>query len=134
MRLFRAAVLGVLVVAAACESEAPTVSDGVLKVTSGRSALELSNLSADPLHFMVIERGTLALVDWVACTGDPPCPTLAAGGSVSVTYTSILGYSGAAQDGVAFWWRDVAGGSGYAPPDSLHSLVVSLRARTWPGP
>jgi hypothetical protein len=128
MRRVRPAVLGVLVIAAACASEAPVASDSVLKVTSEATALQLTNLSAAPLHYMVIERGTLALVDWVACMGGPPCPTLAAGATVNVEYPSILGYSGAAQEGVVFWWREVAGGPGYAAPDSIHSLVVSLRA------
>ena len=129
----RLAVLMILAVAASACAESPTVSDGVLKVTTGASELKLANLSAAPLHYIVIERGTVALVDWIPCTGGPPCPTLAAGGSVSVPYSTILGYTPAAKEGVVYWWRDVTNGSGVVSADSLHNLVASLRSRAWPG-
>ena len=133
MNALRAAILVILVGGAAACAEAPTASDGILKVTTDASALQLANLSPAPVHYQVFERETLALVDWVACTGGPPCPTLAAGGTVSVPYSAIFGYTLAAQEGVVYWWRDVSNRTGFAPFDSVHSLVVSLRPKVWPG-
>ena len=134
MRMSRPAVLAIAAVAAAgCTGEPPTVSDGVLKVTTEASALKLANVSAAPLHYIVIERETLALVDWIPCTGGPPCPTLAAGGSTRMLYTTVLGYTASAEEGVAYWWREVTGGTGVPFADSLHQLVVSLRPGVWPG-
>jgi hypothetical protein len=134
MHEFRPALLVfVALAAAACGGDGPMASDGVLEVTTEASALKLANVSAAPLHYIVIERGTLALVDWIPCTGGPPCPTLAAGGTTRMPYTAVVGYTASAEEGVAYWWREVTGDSGVARADSLHQMVVSLRPGVWTG-
>ena len=120
----RPLLLVLLTAAAACAS--PTgVTDGALQVTRGAAQLQLRNLSASPLSYVVVERGTLALFDWIPCAG-PSCPTVGPRATVFVPYSAICGYTANAREAVVYWWRAVADSTVLVPADWVHSLVTPL--------
>jgi hypothetical protein len=78
-------------------------SDDALTVVSERESLRLRNGSMGRVHYMVVEQGTAALINWAPCTGDG-CPAVRARSSVLVPYDEILGYSPEARNAIVYWW------------------------------
>ena len=117
-----------VVLAVGCEvpSRPPTsVSDGVLTATATASVLRLRNASSQAVNYFVLARDAAPLIDWAPCAG-PTCAAIAAGGSVSLPYSQIVGYSSATKEAIIWWWHSVSDGAGGYRPDSLRTLVASL--------
>ncbi len=123
-RLARWILCAVVAVLASC-GEPTAVTDGTLVVRRLPAALELENESTAPLHYFAVERGTAAVIDWIACVGTG-CPSVAALGTVAVPDSQIAGFTPDAEDAIVYWWRAVPDGVGGFRADSIRSLVVPL--------
>ena len=120
--------LAAVVLAVGCEapSRPPTsVSDGVLTASATASVLRLHNASSAAVNYFVLARDAAPLIDWAPCAG-PACPAIPAGGSVSLPYSQIAGYSAATTEAIVWWWHSVSDGTGGFRPDSLRTLVAPL--------
>lgn len=108
--LFAAATAALL---AACES--PGISDDypdVYAVTRDQT-LHVRNVSGRPLHYLIHERGELALILWGKCTpADEGCPVLPAGESLEIPYEQIGGYDPGDKEAVIYWWESRPDGDG----------------------
>lgn len=107
-----------------------TAASDLLRVeTRADRSLVLHSLATEPLYYFVVERETLALIDWVPCTDPSTCPSVPAGGSTIVTPDHIASWHEGAKEGVVYYWRlvpkDPHSGGGFAP-DSIRHLVVRL--------
>jgi hypothetical protein len=127
VRGFRLALAAVvLVVGCEAPSRPPTsVSDGVLTATARASALRLRNSSSQAVNYFVLASDAVPLVDWLPCAG-PACPAIPAGGSVSLPYSQIAGYSASTTEAIVWWWHSVSDGAGGYQPDSLRTLLAPL--------
>jgi len=117
-----------VVLAVGCEAplRPPTsVSDGVLTATATAGVLRLQNASSQAVNYFVLARDAAPLIDWAPCAG-PTCPAVPAGGSVSLPYSGIVGYTSATKEAIAWWWHSVSDGAGGFRTDSLRNLLVPL--------
>lgn len=120
--------LAAVVLAVGCEapSRPPTlVSDGVLTASAAAGVLRLQNASSEAVNYFVLARDAAPLIDWAPCAG-PTCAAIPAGGSVSLPYSAIAGYSSATSEALVWWWHSVSDGAGGFRPDSLRNLLVPL--------
>jgi hypothetical protein len=117
--------LAPLVLLAACVSPTGVVSDGTLQVLPRAADVLIRNLSDQAAFYFIVERQTLALIDWRPCvTAD--CPSIAPHAHAAVTHERIAGFAPGAREAVVFWWRAVPTGSGTFAADSIHTLIIRL--------
>jgi hypothetical protein len=103
---------------------APTgESNGALTVESDGVALRLHNGSIGRVHYMVVERSTLALINWAPCTGDG-CPVVDPLSTVVVPFGEILGYTPQAREAVVYWWPATSAERLQRNPDLIEWVAV----------
>jgi len=121
--LAAASLIGTL---AACRDATGPRSD-VLTVDAGPvpGVLRLQNRTGEPVYYFVVERETLAVIDFLLCT-DPSCPSVPPHGEVKLPYGRITGYHERAKEAVMFHWHLRAKAGGGFVADSVRTLVVRL--------
>ena len=124
LRFVRTIAVSALVAFAGC-SDATAPQSDVLRVTRTFNGIVLHNLVGVPVHYAVIEEGTLAITDFLLCS-DPSCPAVAAGKSLAVGHAQISGYHSGARKAVVLHWLLRRGGGLSYQPDELRKLVVPL--------
>jgi hypothetical protein len=72
---------------------------------------------------MVVERNTLALINWAPCTGEG-CPTVHALRSVLIPYKDIPGYTPEAREAVVYWWPSTSPERLARDPDLIEWVVA----------
>lgn len=97
-------------------------SDDALSVERERESLRLRNGSMARVHYMAVEQGAAALINWAPCTGDG-CPAVRPRSSVVVPYDEILGYSPSAHNAIVYWWPSTSS-ERLRDPDLIESVVV----------
>ena len=124
-RRFVRAVAAFVVLALAGCSEATAPHTDILRVTTAPNGIVLHNLADEPLHYAVVERGSLATVDILICS-DPSCPSIADGASLLIRNDQIAGYHPGAKEAIVYHWLlRPAQGSAFQP-DEVRQLVVPL--------
>lgn len=108
----------------ACGSPTGAAS-GELVVHATPPVLELTNHSPAPIYSFTIDRGAAAYTDWAPCTNPTTCAAIGVGGTVSLAYTQIVGYSSASQEAIVFWWHLVPDRNGFGP-DSVRAVIAAL--------
>src|SRR6266705_247735 len=63
-----------LLVGAACSSPASPPASGSLRIVAQDSALQLENLSNEPVFYLVYERQAAALINWAPCVSQSGAP------------------------------------------------------------
>src|SRR5205807_6487729 len=105
----------VLILSAACQSPAGPAALSPLRIVARDSALQLENLSSEPVFYFVYERQAAALIDWTPCVGQS-CPSLAGHAKTGVPYATIGGYAPGKTEAIVWWWRSVPGAADAPAP------------------
>lgn len=112
---------------AGCDNPFETQSD-LVRIRRAPQALDITNLSSEPVYYFASERGALALLDWLACADPVTCKSVAPGATKRIPYVELASYSEGAREAVVFHWRLVplSVRPAYAP-DSIRATIVKLR-------
>lgn len=108
----------------ACGDPAAVTQEQFTIQATGREVV-LSNATAQPTFYLVVERQTAALIDFATCVQQPECQSVGAGSTVRVPYGEITGYRVGSKEAIVYWWRAVPSPTG-ARADSLRSTVTEL--------
>ncbi len=126
MRLICALALATAALAAiGCDNQPTTVSGGFLRALAASGVLNVKNYSVRPINYFIVDRNSLALINWGQCAG-PTCPSLRAGGSLAMPYDSIAFYTAQSKEAVVYWWHSMFDGKGGYKPDGLWHVIVPL--------
>jgi hypothetical protein len=109
-----------LLLAIACSS--PT---GPLDVKANPASLRLTNSSATPVYYFIVERQTAALINWALCADPVACVSVPPHGQITVPYEQIAGYTSQAREAIVYWWH-LEASDGQFRADSVRALVVRL--------
>jgi hypothetical protein len=107
-------------------SDATAPKSDLLRISVQPEAVELMNDSPQPVYVFVVERNSLALVDWAPCSDPSNCDGIAVGGTKVIPYDDITGYAPGAAEAVVHHWHLVPDGAGGFRPDSIRSTVIGL--------
>ncbi|SRR6266508_3671790 len=115
----------VILVSAACKSLAgpPTLSP--LSIVARDSAVQLENVSNEPVFYFVYDRQAAALINWAPCVSQS-CPSLTPHARTSVPYATIGGYAPGKTEAIVWWWRSVPGPADAPVPGPVTAIVVQL--------
>ncbi len=113
-----------LTLAAAC-GVTTGVSDGALTAWHASGQLGLRNHAATPLGYFAAGRASLAIVDWIPCTG-PHCRTIPARGELIVPDSGICLVVPGETEVVVYWWPAESDSAARVPMSSIRSLIVPL--------
>jgi hypothetical protein len=116
--------LALLTGSLACGNPASVTQDQFTIQATGREVV-LSNTAAQPTFYLVVERETASLIDFVACVGQPQCRSVDPGSSVKIPYGEITGYRAGSKEAIVYWWRAVQSSTGLRA-DSVRSTVTEL--------
>ena len=116
--------LTALVLSVASCSDPTSVSGGVSAVNSG-GAMRLTNASATPVYYFLVERGTAATINWAPCV-NPGCPAIPPNATVTVPDGQILGVQPGSREVVFYWWRSQLGPADGSIPGAVQGMVVPL--------
>jgi len=114
-----------LLVSAACSSPASPTASGSLRIVAQDSALQLENLSNEPVFYFVYERQAAALINWAPCVSQS-CPSLAPQAHGSLKYSAIGGYAPGKSEAIVWWWSAVPGPADAPVPGPVRATVVHL--------
>ncbi len=89
----------------------------------GAAGVVVTNRTDADIFYMVVERETALLIDWIGCN-DPaaPCPRVAPSSSTVVPYDQVTGWPGSGQV-IVYWWHLVPASGGGFRPDSMRAVV-----------
>ena len=118
-------IVAVLALVGAACADPTAATDGTLRVEPRASGLRIENASDRPVYYAVYDQQTLALLDWVACTG-AGCPSIPARGVTVRACAEIPSCTAATTRVVVYWWRAEPDAAGGFRPDSIRTLVVDL--------
>lgn len=137
-RLYRASVLLALTLAsAACgadlavptsishENQTAGIAAGYVRLTATAAGLSVSNQTERPVHLFAVNAETLALLDWVPCTGGSKCPPLAPGASREIPWAAVAMYEPNVKQYTVYWWNVTVQPDGSARADNLHNMTIS---------
>ena len=99
---------------------------GDLVVRATPPVLELANHSSAAIYTFTIDRNVAAYTEWGPCTNPSTCAFITAGGTRSLAYTQIDGYSSASREAIVYWWHLVPDGIDGFQPDSVRAVVIGL--------
>jgi hypothetical protein len=102
--------------ALACSS--PTGSNGVVTARATTLGIDATNHTRRPIFYTAVERNHLALYDYVPCTDETRCETIAPGASRIVPWSQVVFYSPGVKEYVFLWWQ--------ASPEGATSLSGSV--------
>jgi len=114
-----------LAVLLACGNPTDTGSTGLI-VRAAPPVLNLTNQTAGPVYSFVIDRGAAAYTDWGPCTDPNTCAAIQVGGTNTLAYTQIAGYSSTSTGAIVYWWHLAPDGKNGFRPDSVRAVVTSL--------
>jgi len=98
----------------------------LLRINVLPDALEIVNISQQPVYLFIAERNTLALLTWAPCTDPTTCEGIDVGKSMVVTYDAITGYFPGAAEAVVHHWLLIPNGASGFQPDSIRATIVPL--------
>lgn len=99
----------------ACSDVTAVAESEDVRVERDGAALLVTNGRDQPIHYFAVGERTAPLVDWIACVGGDPCPSVPA-----QSIRRITGFIGADEDAVLFYWWQAQGAS----PGPLHMLRI----------
>lgn len=121
----RSLLVTLLLVGAACSSPAGPPASGSLRIVAQDSALQLENLSNEPVFYFAYERQAAALINWAPCVSQS-CPSLAPQARNSLKYSAIGGYAPGKTEAIVWWWSAVPGPADAPVPGPVSATVVHL--------
>lgn len=82
--------------------------EGIDKIIASihNNTVVLSNGGKTDLYYLVIERGTTALIDWVPSVSDESV-ALSPGESVTIPFGDITGYKAGDRELILYYWESV---------------------------
>jgi hypothetical protein len=107
------------------EAGAPGIQAGYVGVTATASGLTVVNQTARPIYLMAANAETLALLDWLPCTGGAQCPALAQGQKREIPWASVVGYTASAKQYTLFWWNVTVQPDGTARAQNVHNVPIT---------
>ncbi|HZG44484.1 MAG TPA: hypothetical protein VEY93_16145 [Longimicrobium sp.] len=81
-------------------------------VAAAGDTLVISNLSAQPIYYAVLEEEFSTRARWAPCVPPAECPRVDAGQAARVPFASITGYQPGARKAMVFWYHLEAGRPG----------------------
>jgi hypothetical protein len=93
-------------------------------VAAAGDTLVISNLSAEPIYYAVLEGEFSTRARWAPCVPPAQCPRVEAGQAARVPYSGITGYQKGAREAMIFWYRLQPGGT---RPGEVRSRSVPLQ-------
>ncbi len=137
-RLLRpAAMLALTVALVGCGGEAtvaPTISyetggngiqAGYVRIVPTATGLAVDNQTSRPIYLMAANAETLALLDWVPCTGGAGCAPLAQGQTREIPWAVALSYEASTRQYAVYWWNVITHSDGSLRADNIHNVIVS---------
>jgi hypothetical protein len=124
MRFAQFALLALFPSFSACDGPTSVTEEAFSIRATGRE-VRLSNEAPKPTFYLIVERETAAVIDFMTCVQDPGCPNVASGTTVRVPYSEILGYRRGRREAIVFWWRSVLSPTG-PQADGLRSAILEL--------
>lgn len=124
MRLHVPSALALLVGAHGCGDPASVTQEQFTIRATGREVV-LNNAAPQPTFYVVVERKTADIVNFVLCIDQPACRSVGPDSTVRVPYREITAYRPGSKEAVVYWWRAVPGPSG-PRADSVRSTVTKL--------
>ena len=97
-----------------------------LQVDAIPPRLILANESSATVYVVVIERNSLAVVDWIPCIDPVMCPGIQPGADSIIRYDRITGYDSGEDEAVVYWWHLVPRSGGGYQPDEIRQVIVEL--------
>ena len=88
--------------------------------------LTLTNESPAIVYTTVIERNSLAVVDWIPCTNPLFCPGIAPGEAATILYSEITGFESGEEQAVVYWWHLVPRAGGGFQVDEIRQIMIDL--------
>ncbi|MEO8336132.1 MAG: hypothetical protein ABI664_14230 [bacterium] len=107
------------------ETGAPGIQAGYVGVTPTAAGLTIENQTERPIHLFAVNAETLALLDWIPCTGGEKCPALAPGARRDIPWADVFAYSANVKQYTVYWWNVTVQPDGSARADNLHNVTVS---------
>ena len=107
------------------ETPAPGIQAGYVKVTSTGTGFLVENQTERPIYFMIANAETLALLDWIPCTGGANCIPLAQGSKREVPYTAALAYDASTKQYAVYWWNVIVQADGTPRADNMHNMTIN---------
>ena len=99
----------------------------LLRIAAVRSGVALTNVSAEPVYYLVGDTDYLALALVGACDDPVTCPRIEPGERITVPHREITGHEEGGRLATILHWRLVPAGDGGFAPDSVRGLTVELR-------
>lgn len=101
------------------------IKAGYVGVTPTASGLRIVNQTERAVYLMAVNAETLALLDWVPCTGGDNCPALAQGQQREIPWASVMGHSASTKQFTVMWWNVFYPPGGGPRAENLHSVTVT---------
>lgn len=133
-RIRRRITLAAIPLAFACSSSGPTeisyetsppgIQAGYVAVTATSAGLVAINQTERPVFYFAVERGLLALIDWVPCTVQTgSCVGIAPGQTFTIPWDKVVGYKADATE-YAFLWYHIATVNGTPTMTDGQTVIV----------
>ena len=111
----------------ACSGTSPSSPEtstaaGALEITAARPNVIVKNRGTTLVRFFMVDAGVQPLMLFAPC--DTMCVGVAAGQSLTVPMTAIIGFSAGTTDMSIVWWQFAPG-----PNDRIDSSVQSKQVR-----
>jgi hypothetical protein len=135
MRHGRTLTATLLAALAACAGPPPTPVDtssveilgGELEARATTDGLELTNHDDAPVYYRARDPLTLALSDRIPCLAPLDCPSVPAGGRVTVPFEeAVVGYRPDTELVLVHWWHFVQRGDGSPVADEVRTIEVAF--------
>ena len=101
------------------------ISAGYVSVTPTVAGLTIINQTDRPIYTFAVNAETLALLDWVPCTGGANCPALAQGARRDVPWADVYWYAANTKQYSVYWWNVTVQPDGTARADNMHNVTVT---------
>jgi hypothetical protein len=75
---------------------------------------------------MVVERNSLAVVDWIPCVDPLACPGIRQGRDSTMLYSRITGYEAGEDEAIVYWWHLLPKAGGGFKVDEIRQVLVEL--------
>jgi hypothetical protein len=124
-----------LLALAACGGPPPTPADpssveilgDELEARANADGLELTNSGDAPVYYRARDPLTLALSDRIPCFEPLDCPSVPAGGRVTVPFEeAVIGYRPETELVLVYWWYFMQRGDGSAVADDVRTVEVAF--------
>ena len=128
MRLL-SSVLFAFVVAGCGNAVAPPSTSDLITARAANNAVEITNNSSEPVHYIIADKESLALIDLYICV-DPAregCTSVSPGSTKRIEYSKFLAEGSTGSIAVVYHWRLIPAGQGAYKYDLLRQLEVNLR-------